>query len=72
MAWMVHLGRSGRQQRESAIGLQRRGAYVQFDRPYDDNSENLVSAGPVGLFADMFSPNVVDVFAENKPLTDAD
>ncbi len=73
-AWMAYRSRSGRQQRVAAIGLQKRGASVQFDRPLDSDSQLLSSAsdGPIGAFADMFAPNVDDVYAKDKPLTDAD
>ncbi len=73
-AWMAYRSRSGRQQRAAAIALQTSGASVQFDPRLDSDSRFLKAAseGPIGAFADMFAPNVDDVFAEDKPLTDAD
>ena len=73
-AWMAYLSRSGRQQRAAARALQQRGASVQYDRRVDSDSPFPTSLpdGPIGAFADMFAPNVDDVFAEDKPLTDAD
>jgi len=73
-AWMAYLSRSGRQQRAAARALQQRGASVQYDRRVDNDSSlpTSVPDGPIGAFADMFASNVDDVFAEDKPLTDAD
>src|SRR5574340_1220304 len=73
-AWMACLSRSGRQQRAAARALQQRGASVRFDRRLDSDSQFPTSAsdGPIGALEDMFAPNVDDVFAKDKPLTDAD
>ena len=73
-ARLAYLSQSGRQQRVAARALQQRGASVQFDRRVDSDSPlpTSVSDGPFGAFADMFAPNVDDVFAEDQPLTDAD
>ena len=58
----------------AATALQQRGASEQYDRRLDKDNPfpRAVSDGPIGAFADMFAPNVDDVFAEDKPLIDAD